>query len=67
MIEIINQFGEAWFKYFGLSLVQNTLFLAAVFVMLYLLRNAAAQSVPLQPRKKQTRKQRSAGRNFRQS
>ena len=43
MIEIINQFGEAWFKYFGLSLVQNTLFLAALFVMLYLLRNAAAQ------------------------
>ena len=43
MIELLNQYGQAWAEFFGLAVLQNTLFLGIVFLVLYWLRNATAR------------------------
>ncbi|HPG39707.1 MAG TPA: M56 family metallopeptidase [bacterium] len=43
MIPFINNIGALWFEYFGLAVLQNTLFLGFVFLAFYLLKNADAR------------------------
>ena len=43
MIEWLNQAGEIWLSYFGLALIQNTVFVGIIFLLLYWLRQASAQ------------------------
>ena len=43
MIEFLNQCGIIWIEYFGLAVLQNTIFLCFVFFALSLLRNAPAR------------------------
>jgi beta-lactamase regulating signal transducer with metallopeptidase domain/biopolymer transport protein ExbD len=43
MIEWINEWSSAWAPYVAASAIQNTIFLATLFGILYLLRNASAQ------------------------
>ena len=43
MIEWINQSGQAWAAFFGVAVLQNTLFLGIVFLVLYSFRNASAR------------------------
>ena len=42
MIDLLNNVGAAWAEYFGMAIVQNTVFLGLVFFVLYLLRDASA-------------------------
>ena len=42
MIDFLNRYGQLWAEYFGLAIVQNTLFLVMIFIILYRLRNASA-------------------------
>ncbi len=42
MITMLNAWGESWAGYFGLAVLQHTLFLGLIFLGLYLLRNARA-------------------------
>jgi biopolymer transport protein ExbD len=42
MMETLNHFGALWARYFGLAVIQNTIFLALVLLVLYRLRNAKA-------------------------
>ena len=42
MIEFLNQYGQIWAQYFGMAILQNTLFLGIVFLILYWLRDANA-------------------------
>jgi beta-lactamase regulating signal transducer with metallopeptidase domain/biopolymer transport protein ExbD len=42
MIAIINQWGRVWLSFFGLAVLQNTVFLAVILVVLHLLRGRAA-------------------------
>ena len=42
MIELLNALGGSWAGYFGLAVLQHTLFLGVLFLGLYLLRNARA-------------------------
>jgi len=44
VIDLVNNAGSVWAEYFGLAVVQNTVFLALVFVVLYLLKNASAST-----------------------
>ncbi|HEX9975238.1 MAG TPA: TonB family protein [bacterium] len=44
MIELLNQYGQAWAEFFGLAVLQNTLFLGIVFLVLFWLRNATART-----------------------
>ncbi|MCU0645008.1 MAG: M56 family metallopeptidase, partial [bacterium] len=44
MIELLNQYGQAWAEFFGLAVLQNTLFLGIIFLILYWLRNANART-----------------------
>jgi len=43
MIEWLNHTGEIWLSYFGLALIQNTIFMGIIFLLLYWLRQASAQ------------------------
>jgi beta-lactamase regulating signal transducer with metallopeptidase domain/biopolymer transport protein ExbD len=43
MIELLNEWGEIWVDYFGLAVVQNTVFLGFVFVALHIARSAPAR------------------------
>jgi beta-lactamase regulating signal transducer with metallopeptidase domain len=43
MIELLNGISGGWAEYFGLAVIQNTVFLALVFVLLYFLRRAPAR------------------------
>ena len=42
MIELLNSFAENWMAYFGYAIMQNTLFLAVIFLVLYKLREKLA-------------------------
>ena len=42
MIEFINQYGQIWAEYFGLAILQNTLFLGVLFFVLHWLQDANA-------------------------
>jgi len=44
MIGELNQLSSAWLQYFGAAVLQNTIFLAIVFLALYALKNASAQT-----------------------
>lgn len=44
MITLVNSFGDVWLSYFGLKVVQDTLFLMLIFVALAALKNASAQA-----------------------
>jgi len=44
MIALVNDMGYQWAEYFGLAVVQNTVFLTLVFGVLYLLKNASANT-----------------------
>lgn len=44
MIEFINQYGQIWAEFFGLVVLQNTLFLGIIFLVLYLLKDANART-----------------------
>jgi TonB family protein len=44
MIEQLNQYGQIWAEFFGLVILQNTLFLGIVFLVLYWLRDANAKT-----------------------
>lgn len=44
MIEFINQYGQIWAEYFGLAVLQNTLFLGIIFLLLYWLKDANAKT-----------------------
>lgn len=44
MIEWLNQSGHAWAEFFGIAVLQNTLFLGIVFLILSWLRNANART-----------------------
>jgi len=44
MIEILNQYGQAWAEFFGFAILQNTLFLGIIFLILYWLRDANAST-----------------------
>jgi len=44
MIGAANQWGGVWLEYFGVALVQNTVFLGIVFLALYLARNTRAST-----------------------
>ncbi len=43
MIDLINEIGGRWAGFFGLMVLQNTIFLGLVFLMLMLLKNASAR------------------------
>jgi beta-lactamase regulating signal transducer with metallopeptidase domain/biopolymer transport protein ExbD len=43
MIDILNEFGARWAAYFTAALVQNTVFLALVFLVLYRFRHISAR------------------------
>ena len=43
MIEWINYYGEIWTKYFGIAVIQNTIFLGLIFIALHFLRNSSAR------------------------
>jgi beta-lactamase regulating signal transducer with metallopeptidase domain/biopolymer transport protein ExbD len=43
MIDTINQFGAQWLRFFGLDVLQDTVFLILVFFALYLVRNSSAR------------------------
>ena len=43
MIEWINYYGEIWAKYFGIAVIQNTIFLGLIFIALHFLRNSSAR------------------------
>lgn len=43
MIHFLNHWGRLWAEYFGLAVIQNTIFLGFVFLALFLLRNTAAR------------------------
>jgi TonB family protein len=43
MIDLINVWAQGWAQYFGLALVQNTLFLAFILLILKLMKNAPAR------------------------
>lgn len=43
MIESINHLSSSWSEYFGLAVIQNTLFLGLIFLVIALLRNAPAR------------------------
>ncbi len=43
MIEYLNQISAYWADFFGLMIIQNTIFLAIIFVILALLKNNSAQ------------------------
>lgn len=43
MIEWLNQSGQAWAEFFGVAVLQNTLFLGIIFLILYWLRNVSAR------------------------
>jgi beta-lactamase regulating signal transducer with metallopeptidase domain/biopolymer transport protein ExbD len=43
MIDLLNQWGREWAGYFGLVLVQNTLFLGMILLTLKLMRNVPAR------------------------
>ncbi len=43
MIPLINKIGQIWFEYFGLAVLQNTLFLGCIFLAFYILKNADAR------------------------
>ena len=42
MINLLNSFAENWMTYFGTVILQNTLFLAVIFLALYYLREKSA-------------------------
>ncbi|MBN2072165.1 MAG: hypothetical protein JW814_11980 [Candidatus Krumholzibacteriota bacterium] len=42
MTDLINQFAQAWGKYFGIAILQNSIFLTLIFILLYRLRNSGA-------------------------
>ncbi|MBN2092120.1 TonB family protein [candidate division KSB1 bacterium] len=44
MIDLINEIGSRWAEFFGLMVLQNTIFLGLVFLMLLLLKNASARA-----------------------
>ncbi len=44
MIDFINQYGQIWAEYFGLTVLQNTLFLGIVFLLLHWLKDANAKT-----------------------
>ena len=44
MIDFINQYGQIWAEYFGLAILQNTLFLGILFFLLYWLKDANAKT-----------------------
>ncbi len=43
MINLLNSFAEVWMEYFGYAILQNTLFLAVIFLALYYLREKSAR------------------------
>lgn len=43
MIESLNEWGQIWLNYLGYSVVQNTLFLAVIFLILHRMRNVSAR------------------------
>jgi len=43
MMELINYYGSIWAKYFSVIIIQNTIFLALIFLALHLLRNSSAK------------------------
>jgi beta-lactamase regulating signal transducer with metallopeptidase domain len=43
MIELINYYGTIWAKYFGVAVIQNTIFLGFIFLALNFLRNSSAR------------------------
>jgi len=43
VIGLINDVGTAWAAYFGPVVLQNTMFVAVILIVLYLLRNASAR------------------------
>ena len=43
MIEYINQIGSTWAEFFGLMILQNTIFLVIIFITLAALKNNSAQ------------------------
>ena len=44
MIDLINNYASTWAGYFGLAVLQNTIFLAIVFIAFSLMKNAGAQT-----------------------
>ena len=42
MIELLNQYSIRWAEFFGLVLIQNTIFLGLIFVLLHLLKDTDA-------------------------
>jgi len=43
MIEWINYYGLIWAKYFGVAVIQNTIFLGFIFLALHILRHSSAR------------------------
>ncbi|MBN1350580.1 TonB family protein [candidate division KSB1 bacterium] len=43
MIETINQFSTVWLDYFGLAILQNTVFLGLIFLAFHIFRNESAR------------------------
>jgi len=43
MIDIINQIADFWIKYFGVAVLQNTIFIAVIFLILKSLKNLPAK------------------------
>jgi len=43
MITTLNSFGDAWLEYVSYAVAQNTFFIAVIFMLLYLFRNASAR------------------------
>ncbi|GEM_PF-755803 len=44
MIDLINEIGSRWTEFFGLMVLQNTIFLGLAFLVLLLLKNASARA-----------------------